>query len=124
MPGLQCLAQFQMHAARRPADLDLAAEGEPELGLGLIPHRVQPEAVVVQIVQQRQEILPDEMRQHEAVVQHRAPAHRLALDRRLPATRDDGADQELLRQVHARMRRHLEAAELDQPQPAGGAVGE
>jgi hypothetical protein len=75
-----------------------------------------------EIAQDVEEILPDEMRQHEAVMQHRAPAGQLAADRRLPEPRDDRADQHLLGEAHARMRRHLEAAELDQAEAPGRAV--
>lgn len=75
------------------------------------------------ILQQAEEIGPDEMRQHEAVMQHRAPAHRLALHRRFGAARDDRPDQQLLGQVHARMRRHFKAAEFHQTQPPGRAIG-
>ncbi len=43
--------------------------------------------------------------------------------RLLPEPGDQRAQQQLLRQAHPRMRRHLERAELDQAQPAGRAVG-
>ena len=36
---------------------------------------------------------------------------------------DNGPDQQLLRQVHPRVRRHLEAAHFQEAQPTGGAVG-
>ena len=35
-----------------------------------------------------------------------------------------GADQELLGEIHARVGRHLEGAELDKPEPPGGPSGE
>jgi hypothetical protein len=41
----------------------------------------------------------------------------------LPEPGDERADQHLLGQAHARLRRHLEAAELDQAKPPGGTVG-
>ncbi len=40
-----------------------------------------------------------------------------------PEAGDQRPHQQLLRQAHPRVRRHLEAAELHQPQPAGGRVG-
>ena len=102
---------------------DLAAEREAELGLGLEPVGAHLEAVPAQIAQHVEEIGPDEVRQHEAVVQDRAPAGEFAGLRLRPVARDEGADQELLGERHARVGRHLEAAELDEAEPAGGAVG-
>ena len=46
-----------------------------------------------------------------------------AVERLAPEPGDQRAQQQLLRQAHARVRRHLERAELDQPEPAGRAVG-
>ena len=63
------------------------------------------------------------MRQHEAVVQDGAPAGERAGDGRVPEPGDQGADHQLLRERHARVGRHLEAAELDEAEAAGGAVG-
>ena len=65
----------------------------------------------------------DEVRQQEAIVELRPPANELRAIGSLPNTGDNGADQKLLRQAHARIGRHLEAAELDQPEPARAAVG-
>ena len=41
----------------------------------------------------------------------------------IPEAADERAQQELLREAHARVRRHFEAAQLEQAEPAGGAVG-
>ena len=41
----------------------------------------------------------------------------------LPEPGDQRAQQQLLREAHPRVRRHLEGAELDQAEPAGRAVG-
>ena len=77
-----------------------------------------------QIVEHVAEVLRHEVRQHEAIVQRRAPAHRRrggTACRQNDAT--SAAQQELLRQAHARVRRHLERAQLEQPLPPAGAVG-
>ena len=63
------------------------------------------------------------MRQHEAIVQRRAPAHELALLRLAPELCDERADQQLLRQRHPRIGRHFERAEFDQPEAAGRPIG-
>ena len=69
------------------------------------------------------EILLDEMRQHVAVVQLGAPARQ---SQRLvgfaPESRHHGAQQQLLREAHALMRRHLEGPQLQQSQSSGGAI--
>ena len=62
-------------------------------------------------------------RQHEPVVQLRSPAHEVALIGHAPEARDEREQQQLLREAHARVRRHLERAELDEAEPAGRAVG-
>ena len=62
------------------------------------------------------------MFEHEAVVQRGAPAHRRAVERRSPEPGDQRAQQQLLGKTHARIRRHFERAEFDQPEPAGRAV--
>ena len=103
--------------------LDLAAEREAELGLRLEPVRAHVEAVLAQVAQHVEEVLPDEVRQHEAVVQQRAPAGELAGDRGVPEPGDQRADHQRLRQRHARVGGHLEAAELDEAEAAGRAVG-
>ena len=63
------------------------------------------------------------MLQHEAVMQRRAPAHHRPVERLAPEPGDQRAQQQLLGQAHAGIGRHLEGAELDEAQPAGGAVG-
>ena len=69
------------------------------------------------------DVLRDEMRQHEAVVQLRAPAHQRLLVGLLPEPGDQRAQQQHLRQAHPRMRRHFEGAEFQQAEAAGRAVG-
>ena len=69
-----------------------------------------------------EKILPDVVAQHEAVVQRGAPARQPPVERVAPQAGDDRADEQLLGEAHARVRRHLEPAELDQPEPPGRAV--
>ena len=54
------------------------------------------------------------MRQQPAVVQLRAPARDGRAVRFAPEFRDEAAQQEMLGQAHARVWRHLEAAEFHQ----------
>ena len=56
------------------------------------------------------------MGQHELVVQARIPVHELLAIRARPEARDEGAQQQHLHEAHARVRRHLEGAEFQQPQ--------
>ena len=119
MPGFQRLTDFQCHALK----LHLAAEGKAELGLGLEPDRAQRQAVLVQVAQHIQKILPDEGRHHETVVQRRAPARQAARNRVFPTPRDDGAQQQLLGKAHPRVWRHLKSAKLDKAEAAGRPIG-
>ncbi len=56
-------------------------------------------------------------------MQQRAPAHRPRAIRLAPEPRDQRAHQQLLRERHARVRRHLERAQLDEPEPARRSLG-
>ncbi|KAG1249761.1 hypothetical protein G6F65_019002 [Rhizopus arrhizus] len=56
-------------------------------------------------------------------MQFGAPARQARRIGRLPEVRDQAAQQQLLGQAHARMRRHFKGAQLQQPQPPRGAVG-
>ena len=63
------------------------------------------------------------MWQHEAVMQFGAPANQGRGVRLLPESRDQGPQEQLLRQRHLRMRRHFKPAEFDQTEAAAGRVG-
>ena len=60
--------------------------------------------------------------QQEAVVQLGAPAHQRRAVGLAPEARDQRAQQQLLDDAHAGMRRHLEGTQLQQAQAAGGRV--
>ena len=98
-------------------------KGKRNSALRLEPVGAHVEAVVAEVAQHLEEVGPDEVRQHEAVVQHGAPAGELAGDGGVPEPGDQGADQQLLGERHPRVGGHLEAAELDEAEAAGGAVG-
>ncbi len=64
------------------------------------------------------------MRQHEAVVQLGAPAHQALGAYGVRQKRAiKRAQQQLLREAHARVRRHLERAQLEQAQAPRRAIG-
>ena len=52
------------------------------------------------------------MRQHEAIMQNCAPAHRAPFDRCFPSPGDQSPQEQLLRKVHAGVRRHLKTAKF------------
>src|SRR5205814_9258271 len=68
-------------------------------------------------------ILPNEMPEHEPVVQRGAPAHQRTMLRLTPKPSDQGTQQKLLRQAHPCVRRHFERTEFDEAEPAGWSVG-
>ena len=118
MPGLQRLAHLQGNAAV----MDPAERGKPEFELGEIPFRRKIVAGALQLGEHVQEIFPEEMRQHETVMQRGAPAHEFTLLRLAPEFCDQRADQQLLGERHARVRRHFERPEFNQPEPASRAI--
>ena len=103
---------------------DAAEDREAELVVRREPVLVDADTHFAEFGEHVIEILRDEMRQHEAIVQIRTPASQLVRIRVFPEAGDEGPQEELLHQAHAGMRRHFEAAELDQPQPAAAESGE
>src|SRR6187551_2824012 len=89
MPRLQRLPQFQRDAAM----VDAAEGRKPKLELSRIPFRRELVAGLPELIEHAEKILPEEMRQHEAVVERGAPAHEFALLRLAPKFCDQRADQ-------------------------------
>src|ERR1043165_7755042 len=79
--------------------------------------------MILQILNHVAKILFHKMRQHESVVQFCAPTDERALIRMLPETSDERAEEQLLSQAHARMRRHFKGPQLDETQTSTAAVG-
>ena len=96
--------------------------GEAKLHVGREPRRVEFHAMTAQLLERVLQILPNVMRQHELVMDSRAPTHQPPLIRRGPERGNGGAHQQGLGERHLRMRRHLEGPELDQAKASGGAV--
>jgi len=80
-------------------------------------------ASAAQVIQHAEKVLPNEMLEHESVVQGSAPTNRCTALRLAPEPRGQRAQEQLLRQAHARVWRHFERAELDQAQPSGRTIG-
>ena len=87
------------------------------------PTAIERVACLIEFSHDIFEVLPDEVGQEKAIMQLGAPAHQaLRLIGYLPKTRDQRTQEQLLREAHARVWRHLEGAHLKQPQTPGGAV--
>src|SRR5215471_1261037 len=71
MPGLERLPQFERDAAV----LDRTEIRKAEFALGFEPGRIERVAGAAQIAKHIQKVLPDEMPEHETIVQGRPPAH-------------------------------------------------
>ena len=82
-------------------------EREAEFALGVEPDRIELVTGVPEVVENTEKVLPDEMAQHEAVMQGGAPAHQRAMLRFAPEPGHQRAQQKLLRKAHAGVRRHL-----------------
>ncbi len=101
----------------------LSDERKAKLEVRSKPVLLERVAGFAQLVEHFLKVLRDEMRQHETIVQGRAPADRPLAIWLFPHSRHQRPQQQLLCQAHPRVRRHLETAEFDQAQPAGGRVG-
>ena len=119
VPGFERVAQRELYAARA----HLPDEREAELEVRREPRHVERVAELGELAEHVLEVHAHEGRQHEAVVQLGAPARERAAVGLLPKARDQGAQQQLLRNAHARVRRHLEGAQLQEPQAPRGGVG-
>src|SRR6266581_727354 len=119
VPWLQRLPELELDATATRS----AVEGEAEFPLRFIPDRVEAIAGVAQIGEHAKEVLPDKVAEHEAVMQGGTPAHKAALLRLPPEPGHQRPQQQLLRETHARVWRHLERSKLHQAKPAGRTVG-
>ncbi len=113
MPWLQRLPQLDLDAVVSHR----AVDREAELEMRREPFQLDGEARLAQLRDHVLEVLPNELGQHEAVVKLGAPGNELALEGLLPEPGDQRAQEKLLREAHARVRRHLEGAELDEAEP-------
>ena len=120
VPGFERAAQFQLHAVV----LHRAVERKAELPMRPEPGRIEREAVRLQIAQHVEEIVPDEVRQHEPVVQRRAPAHEPVRRTARPrSARCSARISSCCAKLISACGGISNDAELDQPEPAGRAVG-
>ena len=119
VPGFECLTQFEPD----PIHFDFPAKGEAEFELGGEPFGLEVETMLAQVLQHTEEILPDETAKHETIMQGGAPAGEVTRKRLVPIAGNQGPDQQLLGERHARIGRHFETAELHQPKPPGRAIG-
>ena len=87
------------------------------------PLRVKVIAGAAESFQDVEKVPPNEVFQHESVVQRRTPTYRRTALRLAPEPGDQRTQEQLLCQAHARVRRHFERAELHQTQPSGWTVG-
>ena len=123
MPGLKRGAQTQVQARTG----QLTNEREAELEVRRKPLGVERKTGATQLGHHVFKVHLNEGRQHEAVVQRRAPSRqpRVApcLVRLAPKPGHQSAQQQLLGQAHVGMRWHLKSAQLQETQAARAAVG-
>ena len=119
VPRLDRAAQFDLDAVEhRGADAR-----EPELGERVQPTGVEVDAVRAQIGGNVGDVVNQEVRQQVSAVQVGAMADQRRAQRLVPEPRDQRAHQQRLHHRHLEVRRHLEAAQLQQAEPAARAVG-
>ena len=114
----------------RPTQLDLHAvencgadARETEFGERIKPAGLEGDAVRAQIGRHVGDVLDQEVRQQVSPVQVRAVPDQRGAQRFVPEPRHQRAHQQRLHHRHAQMRRHLEAAQLQEAEPAARAVG-
>ena len=104
MPRLERTSQLERDAAMG----DGAIERKPKFALCVKPLRIEIISDGAQVLQHAEKVLPNEVPEHESVVQGSAPTHRRAALRLAPERGDQRAQEQLLRQAHTRVRRHFE----------------
>ncbi|MPN38197.1 hypothetical protein SDC9_185721 [bioreactor metagenome] len=104
------MAQFELDAL----DGEIAVLRETEFEVRGKPFLLEGEAGLLHFRHHVGKILRHEVRQHEAVVQFGAPAGQtLRRIRLVPEAGDQGAQQQLLGERHAGVRRHFEGTQFE-----------
>src|SRR5213592_4334561 len=119
MPGFEGLPDFEMNTALS----DAAVERKTKFKVRREPIRFQRVTALSQVINHVVKILLNKVRKHEAVMKVRAPAHQRALVGLLPKAGDERAEQKLLGETHARVRRHFKGSQFDQAKPPAAALG-
>ena len=119
VPWLERGAQFDLQIAL----LQIADEGKTKFKMRREPVKFERITGVAQIADDIAKIRFTKMRQHPAVMDVCAPAHEIVFVRLLPKFRDKAAQQEMLGEAHARMRRHFKRAHFHEAKPASSAFG-
>ena len=121
VPRLDGLAQLELEAAL--ADRDDADAREAELDERREPALLEVDAGRAQVGDDLGDVGGGALRQQGVLVQAGPPAHQRRAQRLLPEHRDQAAHQQRLHQRHLGVRRHLEAAQLEQAEPPARGVG-
>src|SRR5580698_8224438 len=114
MPRFDGLPEFELDAAL----FDGPVQWKSKLEMWIKPFHTQRIAGAIQVGYDVFQVLMHKMGQHETVVDFCAPADKLLAIRALPQMRDQGAEKEVLREAHSRMRWHLKGAHFEQPEAA------
>src|SRR5262249_59172696 len=104
VPRLERVSQFKPD----PAVGDGAIERKTKLALGMKPLRIEVIAGAAEILQNIEKVLPNEVFQHESVVQGCTPTYRRAALWLAPGPGDHRTQKQLLRQTPARVLRPFE----------------
>ena len=118
VPWFEGLAELEADAAPDHR----ASGGKSKFKMGREPLHLQREPRFSQVADYIRKILRDKMREHKPVVDFRAPPDEAMPVGLLPEPGHERAQEQLLGEAHPLMRRHLERAELDEPQAAACAV--
>jgi hypothetical protein len=105
------------------AQLQVADEREAKLEVGREPLEFERIARGAQVADDVLEVGRAEVRQQPAVMDVRAPADQAVFVGLVPEPGDEAAQEEMLREAHARVRRHLEGAHFDEPEAARAGFG-
>ena len=119
VPRLDGAAQLDLDAVEhRGADAR-----EAELGERVQPAGVEVDAVRPQIGRDVGDVVNDEVRQQVSAVKVGTVTDQRGPQRLIPEPGHQRAHQQRLHHRHLKVRRHLEAAQLQQPEPTPRAVG-
>src|SRR5687767_7314986 len=112
MPWFERLADFDLDSAWH----DGSIFWKPEFKMGIKPLLLQRVAILLKVVDDLAKIFSNEMWQHEPIVKRGTPANQLLLVRILPESSDESPQQQLLRETHPRVRRHLKCPQFQEPE--------
>jgi len=118
VPWFQGLSQFDVCTA----GLKGSHQGTAEFKMSAEPTGFHVDPGGIEKLHHRVQVLPQIVREHEAVMNQSAPSDEWIAERFFPESGYECANEQLLSETHAGMRRHFKSAEFEETESSGSMV--